>query len=56
MTLKEYLEERLAISKKLRFAFTDEQFTYLEGREAELEALLEAIAEGELNGCVEVSQ
>ncbi len=55
MTLKEYLIHRLAESKKNQYAFTDEQAAYVEGREAELESLLEAINDGTLNGFAEVN-
>lgn len=47
MTLKEYLEARLEESKKDNYAFTNEGAAILEGREAELQSLLDSISEGE---------
>ncbi len=56
MTLKEYLEARLKESKKDNYAFTHEDVTFLAGSESELESLLDAIAEGEIDGSVEVKK
>ncbi len=56
MTLKEYLEARLEESKKDNYAFTNEGAAILEGREAELQSLLDSISEGEIDGSVEVKK